>query len=232
MRLLVATNNEGKVREFRRMLGEEGGLRAEILSLADLERLWRNEAIGGLPPVSGSEELKRHAIKERYAVLKEKMAETGSTFEENAIIKALGAASYTGLPALADDSGLEVDFLDGAPGVYSARYAGPDGDEKACNDLLLLNLKDAPAGMRNAAYKVSLVLASPEGPLHITEGAIAGSIGFKPRGNGGFGYDPLFVLPNGLTMAEISMEEKNKISHRGIALRRMKDFLCLDIDQA
>jgi len=231
MRLLVATNNEGKAREFRRLLGDDSdsggkGRKWEILSLADLEGLWRTETIGGLPPVCGNEAEKRLCVDERYAVLREKMLETGSTFEENAIIKALGAASYTGMYTLADDSGLEVDWLYGAPGVYSARYAGVDGDEKACNGLLILNMKDAPPDKRGAAYKVVLALASPTRALHTTVGVCEGSIGYTPKGDGGFGYDPLFVLPDrGLTMAELSMEEKNKISHRGKALRLMKEYL-------
>lgn len=231
MRLLVATSNEGKVREIRRLLGDGAGSKVngandgwEILSLADLARLWENETLGGLPPAEGTQGRQGEVVRGRYAALAEIMAETGSTFEENAVIKAKGAAEYTGLLTLADDSGLEVDWLDGAPGVYSARYAGPSGDEQACNDLLLANMSDAPEGSRAARYKAVLALASPDGVLCLTRGECEGRIGFSPKGSGGFGYDPLFLLPGcDATMAELTMEEKNKISHRGKALAKMID---------
>ena len=232
MRLLVASSNEGKIREIRRLLaagaeqGGEGGRSWEILSLADLARLWRTEELGALPPVAGGSAYVEKAIGERYTELSNKMEETGATFEENAVIKARGAAAYTGLLTLADDSGLEVDFLDGAPGVFSARFAGPGGSEEACNELLLYRMREAPAGRRAARYKAVLVLADPEKVLRITAGTCEGYIGFAPKGSGGFGYDPLFVLPRGaVTMAELPMEEKNRISHRGIALAQMAPFL-------
>ncbi|MCL1848142.1 MAG: RdgB/HAM1 family non-canonical purine NTP pyrophosphatase [Clostridiales bacterium] len=235
MRLLVASHNEGKIREIRRLLcdparvGVDTGEEWEILSLADLASLWKSETLGGLPPVGAADEAGGDVdalIKERYVLLSERMEETGSTFEENARIKAQGAAGFTGLLSLADDSGLEVDYLGGAPGVYSARYAGPEGDEQACNDLLLSNMREAPADQRRARYKVVIALAIQDRVLHVTTGECEGAIGFAPRGEGGFGYDPLFVLPGGeQTMADLSMEEKNKISHRGKALEAMKDFL-------
>jgi XTP/dITP diphosphohydrolase len=159
--------------------------------------------------------------------LESKMAETGITFEENAAIKARGAAAFTGLPALADDSGLEVDYLGGAPGVYSGRYAGPDRDAAACNRLLLQNMAGAAAGQRKARFRTAVALASPQGELHITGGACEGSIGFAPRGSGGFGYDPIFILGDGTgkTMAQLTMAEKNELSHRGQALKQMLPIL-------
>ena len=248
MRLLVASSNEGKIREIRRILaaaanatdrghasdasgavGESGVGRMgddawEVLSLTDLASLWKTETLGGLPPILEVDDA--GVIAERYAELDRRMEETGTTFEENAVIKARGAAFYTGLLSLADDSGLEVDYLGGAPGVYSARYAGPGGDEQACNDLLLANMADAPADSRRARYQVVMALAGPDRLIHLTTGACEGSIGFTPRGDGGFGYDPLFVLPEGKrTMAELTMEEKNLISHRGKAMKQMAVFL-------
>ena len=198
----------------------------EILSLDDLALLWRHEELGGLPAAAGAGKDAESLINERYARLREHMEETGCTFEENAVIKAKGAAAYTGLLSLADDSGLEVDWLGGAPGVYSARFAGPGGDEQACNDLLLSQMRDAPEGQRTARYIAVAALASQEEVLHLAYGACEGRIGFAPKGCGGFGYDPLFVPAGGdLTMAELSMEEKNKISHRGKALAQIADVL-------
>ncbi|MCL1804653.1 MAG: RdgB/HAM1 family non-canonical purine NTP pyrophosphatase [Clostridiales bacterium] len=233
MRLLVATSNEGKVREIRRLLAQSGesednvgGARWEILSMADLACLWKRETLGGLLPAEGGVGTIEEAVRGRYAALAQRMAETGSTFEENAVIKARGAAEYTGLLTLADDSGLEVDRLKGAPGVYSARYAGPSGDEQACNDLLLANLTGVPDEARTARYRAVLALASADGDLYLSRGTCEGRIGFTPKGSGGFGYDPLFILPgSGMTMAELTMEEKNKISHRGKALSRMLPVL-------
>ncbi len=154
--------------------------------------------------------------------------ETGLTFVENALIKARNAARATGLPALADDSGLAVDALGGRPGIYSARYAGPDGDDEANNRKLLAELGDTPAERRGAFYHCSLVLmAHAEDPCPIiAEGQWRGRIAFTPRGQGGFGYDPLFELPErGCTSAELSPEEKDAVSHRGQAMRRLRKDL-------
>ena len=233
MRLLVATSNEGKVREIRKLLAEglenaenTTGADLEVLSLADLAELWGREQLGGQAPVVDNGRQADAIIKARYAILAERMEETGATFEENAVIKAKGAAQYTGLLTLAEDSGLEVDWLGGAPGVYSARYAGPSQDEAACNELLLANMRGAAEGSRTARYRAVMALASPDGALRLTSGACEGRIGFAPRGSGGFGYDPLFILPDrDVTMAELTMEEKNKISHRGIALGKMLPIL-------
>jgi XTP/dITP diphosphohydrolase len=153
--------------------------------------------------------------------------ETGETFEENARIKALAARELYGLPALADDSGLEVDALDGEPGVYSSRYAGPCADDSENNSRLLMALGDTPRVRREARFRSVIVLMREDGSEVVAEGACEGHIGTEPRGEYGFGYDPLFwpdAVP-GRTMAELSMAEKNAISHRGAALRAMHDLL-------
>ena len=151
----------------------------------------------------------------------ESVPETGTTFVENAIIKARHAAAQTGLPALADDSGLEVDALDGAPGVYSARFAGADADDAANNALLVQKLRATPVERRGARYRAVIVLmrhAGDPSPL-ICEGSWEGVIQLEPSGDGGFGYDPYFYLPElGCTSAELSAEDKNRRSHRGQAL--------------
>ncbi|MDF1543083.1 MAG: RdgB/HAM1 family non-canonical purine NTP pyrophosphatase [Anaerosomatales bacterium] len=153
--------------------------------------------------------------------------ETGETFEENARIKAYAARELYGLPALADDSGLEVDALDGEPGVYSSRYAGPCATDAENNARLLRALGDTPRVRREARFRSVIVLVRDDGSEVVAEGACEGVIGTAPRGEGGFGYDPLFwpdAAP-GRTMAELSMAEKNAISHRGAALRAMHDLL-------
>ncbi len=156
------------------------------------------------------------------------VAETGTTFVENAIIKARHAASVTGLPALADDSGIEVDALDGAPGVYSARFAGEDADDAANNTLLVEKLRHVPPEARIARYRAVIVLmrhAADPSPI-ICEGSWEGLIQLEPAGDGGFGYDPHFFLPEqGCTSAQLSAEEKNRLSHRGKALAELKHRL-------
>jgi XTP/dITP diphosphohydrolase len=150
--------------------------------------------------------------------------ETGLSFVENAILKARNAAAHTGLPAMADDSGIEVDALNGAPGIYSARYAGPGCDDDANNRKLLEALKDVPTEQRTARFHcVIAYLRHGEDPSPvITEGVLEGRVAFAPRGAGGFGYDVIFELPDrGVTTAELDPEEKNRISHRGQALARM-----------
>ena len=153
------------------------------------------------------------------------VAETGTTFVENAIIKARHAASMTRLPALADDSGIEVDALDGAPGVYSARFSGPTATDADNNALLVEKLHTVPAAERSARYRAVIVLmrhAADPSPL-ISEGSWEGVIQLEPAGSGGFGYDPYFFLPQlGCTSAELSAAEKNRISHRGQALAELK----------
>jgi XTP/dITP diphosphohydrolase len=156
------------------------------------------------------------------------IAETGTTFVENAIIKARHAAAETGLPALADDSGIEVDALHGAPGVYSARFAGEGASDADNNALLVEKLRDLPADQRTARYRAVIVLlrhAADASPL-ICEGSWEGVIRLEPAGSGGFGYDPFFYLPQlGCSSAELSSEEKNRLSHRGKAIAALKNRL-------
>lgn len=148
------------------------------------------------------------------------VAETGNTFAENAALKARAVANAAGCWALADDSGLCVDALGGAPGVYSARWSG-GGDED--NNEKLLREMEGRAN-RSAHYACAMALAGPDGAVLTAEGRCEGAIGFERRGKGGFGYDPLFVLPgSGRTMAELTDEEKNAISHRGLALMALID---------
>ncbi len=154
--------------------------------------------------------------------------ETGETFLANALLKARHAARLTGLPALADDSGLEVDLLGGEPGVRSARYAGPEADDAANNGRLLAALKGVPDGQRAARYRCVLVWVDgpeDESPL-VAEGVWQGQILAAPRGRGGFGYDPLFLDPgSGLAAAELDPDAKNARSHRGRALERLRPLL-------
>jgi XTP/dITP diphosphohydrolase len=155
------------------------------------------------------------------------VAETGETFETNARLKARAYHEVFGLPALADDSGLEVDALGGAPGAYSSRYAGEDATDTDNNLKLIEALAGAPAEERTARFRSAIVLVEQDGAEIVASGACEGSIGFIPRGEGGFGYDPLF-LPEatpGRTMAELELAEKNAISHRGAALRALKAAL-------
>ncbi len=153
------------------------------------------------------------------------VAETGTTFVENAIIKARHAAEITGLPALADDSGIEVDALGGAPGVYSARFSGDGATDASNNALLVEKLRDVPPERRSARYRAVIVFmrhAADPSPI-ICEGSWEGQIRLEPAGAGGFGYDPYFYLPElGCTSAELSADEKNRRSHRGQALAELK----------
>lgn len=154
------------------------------------------------------------------------LEETGSSFEENALAKATTLSEWSGLPALADDSGLEVDALGGRPGVRSARYAGAQGDSAANIALLLEEMEGVPDGERGARFVCVIVLAGPGGDALDVEGTCDGFISRSARGEGGFGYDPVF-LPLGMekTMADLSLDEKNVISHRGKALRRLRALL-------
>ena len=177
-KLIVASNNQNKLKEFGAILGS----RYEIVSMRD-------------------------------AGIDADIEENGTTFEENALIKAAYVAKATGCAAIADDSGLEVDALGGAPGVYSARYCGRHGDDEANNDLLLENLKDVPAP-RTGRYVAAIALVRPGREAIVRRGTCDGEILFERRGTGGFGYDPLFVCETGETFAEVSAETKNAISHR------------------
>ena len=148
--------------------------------------------------------------------------ETGVTFEENALLKARYYAGVTGLPCLADDSGLEVDLLQGEPGVWSARYAGPGASDEENNKKLLAALAAYPSGERTARFRSALVFFDPVGATITADGTCEGIIINDPRGDGGFGYDPLFYMPShNKTLAEMTVAEKNSVSHRGQALKIM-----------
>jgi XTP/dITP diphosphohydrolase len=201
-RLVVASRSVHKVAELRALLGVT---RSELLTLDELG-------------VEGD------------------VDETGSTFESNARLKARFAARATGLPALADDSGLEVDALEGGPGVRTRRYAGEHATDAENNAKLLAALDGLPAGRRGAWYVCALALALPSErgprgglPVTVVRGTCRGRIALAPRGTGGFGYDPIFEPasepPGGRTLGEWSAEEKNAISHRAAAARRMSPIL-------
>jgi len=192
-KLLVATHNQGKVREYAEMLAD---LQIEWLSLDDVGM--------GLD-----------------------VEETGRTFRENAILKARAYAGETGLLTLADDSGLEVDALGGEPGVYTARYGGAGLTHEARYQLLLQNMADVPLPERTARFRCVIALAGPDGALlGVSDGVCEGLIGETAVGNHGFGYDPVFYLPErGLTMAQLDSAEKHQISHRGQALQSIEPLL-------
>ena len=151
--------------------------------------------------------------------------EDGNTFLANARKKAHPAAKATGLATLGEDSGLEVDALGGAPGIYSARYAGENAADGDNSRKLLEEMKEVPAGKRGGRYRCVAVLAFPDGGEITAEGSCEGEIALEPRGTGGFGYDPVFLLPDGRMMAELSPREKDALSHRGRALRKMRGRL-------
>jgi XTP/dITP diphosphohydrolase len=190
--LLVASGNQGKLREFGELLK---GVVDTILSPADFP---------GLPEVE----------------------EDGATFEANAIKKARSAALFTGRPVLADDSGLSVDFLSGRPGVYSARFAGEGASDAENNALLLHELAGVPAKLRGAAFHCVIAFCRPDGSCLSFDGSLPGVILEAPRGAGGFGYDPLFLVSEyGKTFSELPLEIKNAISHRGRAMQLLKAAL-------
>lgn len=185
--------------------GNEGKMREVRLILADL----------GLPVLS---------MKEARVELD--IEENGTTFAENARIKAMAVWEKTGNIVLADDSGLVVDYLNGEPGIYSARYLGEDTSYEIKNQAILDRLAEAKEEERTARFVSAIAAVLPDGTILQTEGVIEGMIAHEPAGNGGFGYDPIFYLPEyGMTSAEIPMEKKNEISHRGKALQSMKEKL-------
>jgi XTP/dITP diphosphohydrolase len=144
--------------------------------------------------------------------------ETGATFTENAELKALAYAHASGMLSLADDSGLEIDALGGAPGVYSARFAGTETSYAERFRIILEQLRDFPIGQRTARFRCAITIAEPSGYYQTVEGTLEGEIALAPRGEHGFGYDPIFFVPElGRTTAELAPEQKNKISHRGRA---------------
>jgi len=152
--------------------------------------------------------------------------ETGATYAENALAKARTAAELTGALALGDDSGLEVDALDGAPGLYTARFGGPGLDDQGRRELLLERLRGVPPARRTARFRCVIALAGPARAEKVVEGVAEGVIAEAPRGSGGFGYDPVFFYPPlGRTFAELSDEEKARVSHRGLALAAARRLL-------
>ena len=158
--------------------------------------------------------------------IKADIVEDGSTFEENAAIKAKAICEMSGEIVLADDSGLEVDYLNKEPGIYSARYMGEDTSYRIKNQNIIDRLAGVPDEQRTARFVCAIAAAFPDGRVKIVREAMEGIIGYEERGENGFGYDPIFFLPEyGKSSAEISREEKNSISHRGKALRAIKDEL-------
>lgn len=157
--------------------------------------------------------------------------ETGTTFVENARLKARAAFERTKLPCIADDSGLMVDALNGAPGVYSARYSGENATDSANNEKLLSELSQVQPARRTAKFVCVICCILENGKEIIAHGECIGTIATKPRGNDGFGYDPLFIVKGGKSFAQLSPEEKDKISHRGNAIRILKQQLSKEITQ-
>jgi len=155
--------------------------------------------------------------------------ETGTSFQENAQLKAVSACEHSQIPSLADDSGLCVFALNGAPGIFSARYSGDTGPnrDQANTSLLLENMKTVPSHQRGAKFVCAICVAFPDGRLVEVTGECHGEIAFAPEGNNGFGYDPVFLV-NGICFASLSGEEKDRLSHRGQALRKLKDKLSID----
>ena len=154
------------------------------------------------------------------------IVEDGETFEANALIKARAIHAMTGALVLADDSGLEVDAMDKAPGIYSARFMGEDTSYEIKNQAIIDRLQGLEGAERSARFRCVIAAVFPDDKEAVAEGTIEGEIAHKASGNGGFGYDPIFYLPErGMTTADITAEEKNAISHRGIALRKMRDVI-------
>lgn len=191
-KLLVATNNSGKLREYASLLD---GLGFELITLAG-------------------------------AGITVEIEETGTSMEQNAVLKATGFAELSGLVTLADDSGLEVDALGGEPGPLSRRYAGENATDLERNDFLLVKLRDIPWEKRGARFRCVIAIAAPDGNVETCEGVCQGMIALEPKGEGGFGYDPIFYLPElERWMAELSLDEKNRISHRAKAAREARRLL-------
>ena len=165
-----------------------------------------------------------HSLKEEG--IKADIVEDGKTFEENAIIKAKTIMEMTGEIALADDSGLEVDYMDGAPGIYSARFLGEDTSYDVKNNYIIDKLKDAKGSERSARFVCAMAAAFPNGDIETCRGTIEGVIAYEQKGTNGFGYDPIVYVPEyEMTTGEMAPELKNSISHRGKALEQMKEVL-------
>lgn len=187
-RVVLATRNEGKLRELRMM----------TRAIPDLEVV----SVGEFPDVAD-------------------VVETGLSFEDNASLKALEVSEATNLPAIADDSGLCVDVLNGCPGIFSARWAGRHGDDRANIDLLLAQVADLPDDALDAHFHCTVALAHLDGSVTLRTGDLAGRLVRTRRGDNGFGYDPILQLPDGRTVAELAAVEKNEISHRAQAFRAL-----------
>ncbi len=171
-------------------------------------------------------ELPVEILSMKEAGIEADIEENGSTFEENALIKAKEICKLAGEMVLADDSGLEIDYLNGEPGIYSARYMGEDTSYSIKNKNLMDRLAGVPDEQRTARFVCAIAAAFPDGRSFVVRGTIEGMIGYEERGKNGFGYDPIFYLPEkGVSTAELSSEEKNSISHRGNALRKMRELL-------
>lgn len=166
----------------------------------------------------------------REAGISVDIVEDGTSFEENALIKACAVAKCSGEIAMADDSGLEVDFLDKAPGVYSARFLGEETSYEIKNQYILDKLKDVPDKERTARFVCAIAVVFPDGKSEIRKAVIEGRIAYEPAGENGFGYDPIFYVPEfDMTTAQLTMDQKNKISHRAKALSAIKEeVLCMD----
>lgn len=178
-----------------------------------------------------SEQLEKFKIKiisQKEAGYDIEVEETGKTFEENAIIKAEAINKISGIPVIADDSGLEIDALNGEPGVYSARYAGPNATDRDKIEKILNLLKGVEDHKRTARFKCVICYIDKNTEKHIFEGVCEGNIAQEPRGEGTFGYDPIFIYGE-KTFAEMPLEEKNKVSHRGIAVEKLVDYLVKNI---
>ena len=166
-----------------------------------------------------------NVISQKEAGFDIEVEETGKTFKENANIKAEAIYKLSKKPVIADDSGLEIDALDGAPGVYSHRFAGDNAtDEDRINKVLKL-MKDVPEQKRTARFKTAVCYIDDNGEKHIFEGVAEGIIGTEPKGFNGFGYDPIFISETGKTFAELTREQKNEISHRGRAIKKFIEYL-------
>ena len=162
----------------------------------------------------------------KEAGIQAEIEEDGKSFEENALIKARAVCRLAGEMVLADDSGLEIDYLNGEPGIYSARYMGEDTSYRIKNQNLMDRLSGVPDEKRTARFVCAIAAAFPDGREYVVRGTIEGRIGYEERGENGFGYDPIFYLPDrDVSTAELSREEKNSISHRGNALKKMKELL-------
>lgn len=195
MKVVIATKNDGKVREFKKLL----------------EPL-------GFQPVSMAEE-----------GIDVEIIEDGETFEENAHIKAKEVHKHTSLPVIADDSGLEVEFLNGAPGIYSARYAGENATDGERNQKLLEEMQGVDRPLRNARFVCAIYCIMDNKKEYCVTGTLEGFIGEEPQGENGFGYDPIFMIDQDTSLAEVSDREKNKISHRAKAMEKLAAELKKDL---